>query len=516
MEIQTNHSKCIDKNSTSDNIVDLFYHPKSVAVIGASKNSRKNGNHIVLNLISNGYKGKIYPVNPNYSEEDDVYNLKFKKSILDIDEEVEVVILYVANKLIPGIIKDCIKRNVRGIIIQTAGFEEVGEDGLALRDEIREITDNFSKIRIIGPNCMGISRIDGDKDKDNKGGFFCGFGIFNFYRRGNVALITQSGMLNSGYVRQIWENYPEMGFRYLASIGNKMDLGEVEFLEYFLEDSEVNVIMLYLESFKNPRKFIELARKAKRIPNKTILLLKGGSTTQGQNAAASHTGALAENTRLINAIIKQAGVIRANNFHELFQFGRTFSMIYREEYKMPKHGNVCSIIFSGGFGTTIADLASQYGITLPLLKKETYNKIESWFPPWMKPNKFALIDIFPASEYNAKKGMTDRSKFIDSIYDSLLKDPEIEGMIEVWFCSSEIEKGHWKRDVKPIINRLKKYAKPCFFLLLGDPLGKQQTSAELGSFNVPNFNNMEELMKNFSILVQETKNREKFTQYLSL
>ena len=127
MVIQTNHSKRIDKSS--DNIVDLFYHPKSVAVIGASKNSRKNGNHIVLNLISNGYKGKIYPINPNYSEEEDVYNLKFKKSILDIDEEIEVVILYVANNLIPGIIKDCIIRNVRGIIIQTAGFEEVGEEG---------------------------------------------------------------------------------------------------------------------------------------------------------------------------------------------------------------------------------------------------------------------------------------------------------------------------------------------------------------------------------------------------
>ena len=275
---------------SGNHVVDIFLNPKSVAVIGASKNPMKGGHRIINNLIVNNYKGKIFPVNPNSDGE--IFGLKFKKSISEIEEDVDLAIFYVGNHIIPEILRDCIKKRVKAALIETSGFEEVGEKGLKLRDEILKITDNFSKIRVVGPNCMGLTKIDGDSNSEERGGFFSGFGVFDKYRRGNIAIITQSGMLNGGYLMNLMRNYPEVGIRYSCSIGNKMDLSEIEFLEYFLDDPTVNVIVLYLESFKDPRKFIELCKKTKKIPNKTIILLKGGTTSLGQKASLSHTGSL--------------------------------------------------------------------------------------------------------------------------------------------------------------------------------------------------------------------------------
>jgi acyl-CoA synthetase (NDP forming) len=191
-----------------NHVVDIFLNPKTVAVIGASKNPTKGGYRILTNLITNNYRGKIFAINPNSNGE--VFGVKFNKSILDIKEEIDLAIFYTPSKVIPDILKDCIKKKVKGALIQTAGFEEVGERGLKLRDKILEVTDHFSKIRIVGPNCMGLTRIDGDSDSEEKGGFFSGFGVFENYRRGNIAIITQSGMLNGGYLMNFMENYPEI------------------------------------------------------------------------------------------------------------------------------------------------------------------------------------------------------------------------------------------------------------------------------------------------------------------
>ncbi|MCK4287125.1 MAG: CoA-binding protein, partial [Candidatus Lokiarchaeota archaeon] len=209
---------------SGNHVVDIFLNPKTVAVIGASKNQTKGGYRIIENLLTNNFKGKIFPVNPNSDGE--VLGLEFKNSILEIEEEIDLAIFYTPNSVVPDILEDCIKKNVRGALIETAGFEEVGEIGLKLKDKIVKVTENFSKIRIVGPNCMGLTKIDGDSDSDAKGGFFSGFGVFNEYRRGNIAVISQSGMLNGGYLRNLMRNHPEMGIRYSCSIGNKMDLSE--------------------------------------------------------------------------------------------------------------------------------------------------------------------------------------------------------------------------------------------------------------------------------------------------
>ncbi|MFX1378959.1 MAG: CoA-binding protein [Promethearchaeota archaeon] len=484
-------------------VIDLFLNPKSVAVIGASKNLTKGGHRIVDNLVTNNFKGKIYPINPNSDGE--LFGLEFKKSVLDIEEEVDLAVFYVPNIKIPTILEECIQKGIKGVIIEASGFEEVGEKGLELKNQILHITDNFSKIRILGPNCMGLTRIEesSDSEDNKKGGFFTSFAVFNKYKRGNIAIISQSGMLNGGYLLYMMEKYPDLGIRYSCSIGNKMDLSEIEFLEYFLEDPSVNVIAIYLESFKNPRKFIELCRKTRDKPDKTIIFLKGGITLQGQKATLSHTGALGENSQLIKAIIKQAAIIQAKSFHELFQFARTFSLTYNENKLMPKEGNLSLITGSGGAGTIVADITSEFGMKFPIFGDKIYEALIEIFPKWMPPNRFALIDIWPAME----KAMMDNKnpgEITISVYKLLLNDEKIEGILNMMFCSKQF-RGF--TNYKLVVDSINHVSKPIFFWLIGEEKEVQKVSRYMAEHNIPTFPNLEDMIKNFWILVQDSKNK---------
>ncbi len=488
---------------SNNKTVDIFLNPKSVAVIGASKNPMKGGHRIVYNLVNNNYKGRIYPINPN--SEGELLGLNFNKSVLDIEEKIDLAIFYVPNHRIPQLLEECIQKKIRGAMIEASGFEEVGEKGLEIKEQILKITDNFSKIRIMGPNCMGLTRIDGDSDAgDNeRGGFFTSFGVFSTYKRGNIAIISQSGMLNGGYLMYIMEKYPELGIRYSCSIGNKMDLNETDFLEYFIEDITVNVIAVYLESFKNPRKFINLCKKVRKIPNKTIILVKGGITSQGQKATLSHTGAMAENSQLINAIIAQSGVIQAKDFDELFQFARTFSMMYNENKVMPKYGNVSLVTGSGGAGTVVADITAQYGLKFPNFNDKEYDILVDLYPEWMPPNRFALIDFWPAMEKAMTKN-NNRDEVINEVFELLLNDEKVEGMLNMLFCARRFG---GLPDYKKFVKTINDGSKPVFFWLIGEVESVQEVSKYMAQNNIPTFPTIEEMIKNFKILVQDSKNK---------
>ncbi len=478
-----------------------------MAVIGASTNPMKGGNWILNNLTLNKFKGKIYPINPN-ADGKLVYGLEIRKSVMDIQEEIDLAIFYVPNRVIPGLLEECIQKGIKGAIIEASGFEEVGEHGLQLRDQILKITDNFSKIRIVGPNCMGVTKIDADSDSEEKGGFFSSFGVLANYKRGNIAIISQSGMLNGGYLMHLMTLYPDLGIRYSCSIGNKMDIGEIEFLEYLLQDSTVNVIAIYLESFKNPRKFIELCRKAKNILNKTIIFIKGGVTTQGQKASLSHTGAISEDSKLTDAIIKQAGLIRVYSFHELFQVARVFSMMYKANKTLPKKGNVAMIVGSGGAGTVSSDLTIKYGLKFPILGEKAYKTLVDVFPEWMPPNRFALVDIWPAIE-KAKEKVDDMMNLVLKV---ILDEPEIEGLFCMVFCAKR------SMDVDSIDKRIEisnLSTKPVFYWLIGENEEVLRISQILARHNIPSFINLEEMVKNFSLLCQESNNKEKITRFFS-
>jgi len=493
---------------SDNNIIHTFLNPKSVAVIGASKNPLKGGNRIVNNLVSNNFKGNVFPINPNTKGQ--VYGLEFKNSILDIEEEVDIAIFYVPNRMIPGLLRDCIKKGVKGAIIEASGFEEVGEAGLALRDEVLMITENFTKIRIVGPNCMGLTRFDESSSLENKGGFFTSFGVFSYYNRGNIAILSQSGMLNGGYLMHVFHQYPNIGIRYSCSIGNKMDIGENEFLEYLIDDPTVNVIAIYLESFKDPRKFITLCRRAMTKQDKTIIMVKGGTTSLGQKASHSHTGTLSESIRLIKGIMKQANVIQANSFHELFQYARTFSMIYNTHKTLPIKGNATMVAGSGGAGTITADLTHKHGLNFPILSDKTYETLLSVFPEWMPPNRFGFVDIWPAME-KAMMNNIQPKVVMAKVYRALIEDPEVEGIFNMLFCS-KLYRGF--NDIDDIIEELRNAPKPFFYWLVGESKEVKRMSKFLSKNDIPDFPSLEEMVKNLEILVLEArhkKSRKEFT-----
>ena len=231
-------------------------------------------------------------------------------------------------------------------------------------------------------------------------------------------------------------------------------------------------------------------------------------TSQGQKATQSHTGALSENSQLIKSIIKQSGVIPAQSFHELFQFSRTFSMMYNAKKKFPIKGGVAMIAGSGGAGTISADLTIKYGLKFPNLSDNIYHLLEDVFPSWMPPNKFALIDIWPAME----KAMTNRVKpevVMDKIYRAIIEDPEIEGLFNMLFCSKKFSA---MNNIDNILKNAQLTQKPIFFWLIGEKEEVKRISELLANHNIPDYPSLEEMVKNFWILVQESKNRNIFIQ----
>jgi len=238
------------------------------------------------------------------------------------------------------------------------------------------------------------------------------------------------------------------------------------------------------------------------MPNKTIILLRGGVTPQGQKATRSHTGSLAENSNLIEGIVKQSGVISANNFYELFQYARTFSLMYLSGKTLPKKGNASFVAGSGGAGTITADLTYKYGLKFPVLAEKTYDALVEVFPEWMPPNNFAFVDIWPAME----KAMMNNVKpevITSRVYEALLNDPNVEGIFNMLFCSRQFRT---MNNVDNIVANAKQASKPIFFWLIGEAKEVRRISKKLATNNLPNFPSLEEMVKNFSILVQKSKN----------
>jgi acetyltransferase len=269
-----------------------------------------------------------------------------------------------------------------------------------------------------------------------------------------------------------------------------MDLTENDFLDYYLSDSTVDIVVCYLENFSNARKFIELCNHAKKI-GKSVFLLKGGRSSIGMQATKSHTGALAENSALIHGLINQSHVQTAASFQELFQFALTKSMIHQSQVQLPIKGNLALITVSGGAGSVSADLIEERGLHLPLLDGPTYTELEKIYPQWMPPNHFSLLDIWPAIE----KSQGDTNGVHRKVIDIVLQDPNIEGLLLTVFYVKE-----FPFETQMLYNLHEKYKKPIFTWIFGDYTQIDPIIHELRSKNIPTFENLEEMIKNFQIL----------------
>ncbi|TFG02194.1 MAG: hypothetical protein EU539_13310, partial [Promethearchaeota archaeon] len=350
--------------------LDFFFNPKSIAIIGASDTIRF-GFTTTKYLLSSRFK--TYPVHLNKSE---ILGYKAYKNVKDIPDEIELAIILVGNEQVPQAIKDCIEKGVKGIILESAGFAETGiEQHIQLQNEIKNIISN-SNIRVIGPNCVGVTNFH------NK--FTSAEVDFKREIEGKVSIIAQSGVLGNVFID--WGSAQAIGFSKSITLGNKVDVDEIDMLEYLNDDTNTKIITLYLEGTNRGREFIEVLKKM----TKPVLILKNGRTAIGSKAAMSHTSSIAGNDRIYDAVFKQNPLIfRVYDFYEMFNMAHIFS-----SQPIPKGKSIAVITASGSLGILACDEIVEKGLSLAKLKEETMQAIKSIIPDWVSIE--GTIDLGPS------------------------------------------------------------------------------------------------------------------------
>ena len=324
---------------------NIFLSPQSIAVIGASEKAGV-GKAIFSNII-NGYKGKIYPVTPSNPT---VSGLRAYKSVLDIPQNIDLAVIATPNRIVPAVMEEVGRKNIKGAIIVSAGFKEVDQQGALLEKEVAAIGKRYG-IRIIGPNCLGIMSLS--KQSMMNATFLK---ITPEY--GNIALVSQSGAICAATVEDAMAQ--GIGFSKVISMGNKVDMDENDILELLSEDLETTVIVMYLEDVHDGRRFMEIAKKITGENKKPIVVLKAGKTPEGAKAAISHTGALMGADEVYDALFIQSGVIRVDTMQSLFELATAFS-------KQPIPSTKAGIVIvsnAGGPAIISTDECSKYGLKM--------------------------------------------------------------------------------------------------------------------------------------------------------
>ncbi|MDP2967989.1 MAG: CoA-binding protein, partial [Deltaproteobacteria bacterium] len=349
--------------------MDFFFEPNGIAVVGATPEPYSGGRNLLTNLTL-GYKGPIYPVNPKY---DEILGFKCYSRVSEINGPLDLSIIFVPARAVPQVLKDCVMKGVRGVIIESGGFSEVGPEGKALQDQCLAIARKGG-VRIWGPNCMGLI----DTAKPYIFSFVIPKDMQEAIRPGHISLMVQSGLLSGGFIITLMGN-KTLGLAKVCSIGNKCDVSENELLEYLLKDPSTKVVCLYLESFINGRRFYELAASS----DKPIIVLKGGKTSSGAKASFSHTASLAGNYALIRGILRQARVIEAEDFFEMMDIARTLEKEFHLQRSPAGKPRIVILTYSGASGIVTTDHMEKYGLTLAHLSPQTQKRLEELSPDWM-------------------------------------------------------------------------------------------------------------------------------------
>ena len=335
--------------------------PKSVAVIGASRKAGSIGAAVVHNLVANGYRGLLYPVTPEATE---IEGVPAFPTVLAIPGDVEMAVVTVPAAVVSKVARECAEKGVRGLVVISAGFGEAGADGVALQRELMEICRQGG-MRLVGPNCMGVINTAPEVGLD---------ATFAPDRpiRGRIGFLSQSGGLGLAVMARA--QALGSGLSSFVSVGNKADLSGNDFIQYWESDRETDVIMLYLESFGNPRKFARVARRVSR--SKPILAVKGGRTQAGNRATSSHTGALLSASDItVDALFQQAGVIRTDTLAELFDVALLVG-----SQPLPTGNRVAILTNAGGPGILCADACEANGLVVPSLPEKVRKTLAASMP----------------------------------------------------------------------------------------------------------------------------------------
>ncbi len=445
-------------------MLEAFFTPQSVAVIGAARAPGKLGYGVLSNILQYGYSGKVYPINP---KADEVLGLKSYPTVLDVPGPVDMVVIVIPNRFVPQVMEQCGQKGVKAAIIISAGFREAGMEGIKLERQVLDTAKKY-KIRVVGPNCLGII----SPYTPLNASFAAGMPP-----KGGIAFMSQSGALCTAILD--WALSEGIGFSHFVSLGNKADVDEVDLLQAWQEDENARVIIVYMEGLKDGQRFIRVARQVTQ--HKPVIAVKSGNTAAGSRAVSSHTGTLAGSERAYEAAFKQTGVLRADSIEHLFDYSLAFA------YQPPLKGiNIAIVTNAGGPGIMATDALESSGLKLAALQPETIERLRQGLPA--AANVYNPIDVIGDA-------LTDRYAHA---LKAALDDKNVDGVIVILTPQvyTQIEK------TAEVIGRLAANTeKP----VLGCFMGQQRVGPGikiLSQYSIPNYSFPERAVGAFKAMAE--------------
>ena len=443
-------------------------NPKSIAIIGASDKRGSVGRTITSNIM-NGFKGTVFPISPTRPK---VFYKKAYKTVLDVPKPIDLAVIVTKNTIVPTVLEECGKKKVKGVIIITAGFKEVDEEGAKLEQKIKDIAKKY-KIDLIGPNCLGVMNLD---PKTMMNSTF----LKVTPKSGQIALVSQSGAICAALVEDA--SAQGIGFSAVVSMGNKAAMSEVDVLKMLANHKQTKVIVMYLEDMANGQEFLKVCKHITRKLKKPVLVLKSGRSPEGAKAAMSHTGALMGSDEIYDALLQQSGAIRVDTMEELFDYATAFS-----KQPLPIKGGLVIVSNAGGPAIISTDACSKMGIKMAKIES-IRKKIDEVIPPWGSSRN--PVDIVGDADFNR----------FDNVLDRVLKHPNVGSVISMCTPSGTLD---YDQLAEVIVTMSKKYKKTMLASLMG--LDEGITNREiLAAGDVPYYTYAEGAIRTLAAMLRFT------------
>ena len=453
--------------------LDKIFNPKSIAIIGASDEEGSVGYALMKNFIDLGFEGKVYPVNIHKTE---ILGLKAYQSVEQIPEPVDLAVIATPAKTVPEIVEQCGKAGIKGLIIISAGFKEVGAEGKALEDKILEIKNKYG-LRIIGPNCLGIIRPSVKLNATF---------INKTPKSGNIAFISQSGALGSAILD--WAIHENIGFSNFVSVGSMLDVDFGDLIDYFGTDPKTRSILMYIEGLTDARKFMSAARHFAR--TKPVIVVKAGKYTESAKAAASHTGSLTGEDVIYDAAFKRAGIVRVEEIADLFNCAEVLGM-----QPLPNGPNLVIITNAGGPGVMATDALIARGGKLAKLSPKTMEYLNSILPHyWSRGNPVDILGDAKADRYKA-------------VLEACLNDENVDGVVIIYTAQAVAEPVEIAKSIVEVCKNRGYQSKTILTSFMGTGT-VEEANRIFNQNSIPTYSTPEQAVKTYLYMYQYKRNLE--------
>ncbi|MGD6852532.1 MAG: acetate--CoA ligase alpha subunit [Candidatus Bathyarchaeia archaeon] len=451
--------------------LDKVFNPQSVAIIGASDVEGSVGYAIVKNFTQSGYAGKVYFVNIKKPE---ILGVKTYQTVEQIPEPVDLALIATPAKTVPDVMVECGKAHVKGVIIVSAGFKEIGPAGKALEDKVGEVAKQYG-IRVIGPNCIGIIR-----PRINLNATF----LDKMPKAGNVAFLSQSGALGSAILD--WAIHENIGFSNFVSVGSMIDVDFGDLIDYFGGDPKTKSILMYVEGITQARKFMSAARHFAR--TKPIIVVKSGKFSESAKAAASHTGSLSGEDGVYDAAFKRAGVVRVSEIADLFNAAEVLGT-----QPLPRGNNLAIITNAGGPGVMATDSLIGFGGKIAKISQKTIDSLNLVLPPfWSHGNPIDVLGDAKADRYKAA-------------LDAALNDDNVDGILIIFTQQAVSESVEIAKNIVELV-RNKPYQNKTILTSFMGYGAVQEANNILNANNIPTYSTPEQAIKTYMYMYNYQRN----------